>query len=55
MNMLQMLTSREQLMNDIECIIDSHFGEVEYKDDVIKELCDAVCFNFPTELNTLSA
>ena len=49
MNTLQMLMSREQLMNDIECIIESHFGEVEYKDEVIKQLCDAVVINFPTQ------
>ena len=45
---LEMLTAREQLMEDIDCIIESNFGEVEYKDDVIRQLCDAVCRNFPT-------
>ena len=45
---LEMLTAREQLMEDIDCIIESNFGEVEYKDDVIRQLCDAVCKNFPT-------
>ena len=44
---LEMLTQREQLMEDIDCIIESNFGEVEYKDDVIRQLCDAVCKNFP--------
>ena len=44
---LEMLTAREQLMEDIDCIIESNFGEVEYKDDVIRQLCDAVCRNFP--------
>ena len=44
---LEMLTQREQLMEDIDCIIESNFGEVEYKDDVIRQLCDAVCRNFP--------
>ena len=48
MNQLEMLTQREQLMEDIDCIIESNFGEVEYKDDVIRQLCDAVCKNFPT-------
>ena len=48
MNKLEMLTAREQLMEDIDCIIESNFGEVEYKDDVIRMLCDAVCKNFPT-------
>jgi flagellar biosynthesis/type III secretory pathway protein FliH len=45
---LEMLMQREQLMEDIDCIIESNFGEVEYKDDVIRQLCDAVCRNFPT-------
>ena len=45
---LEMLTAREQLMEDIDCIIESNFGEVEYKDDVIRQLCDAVCRNFPS-------
>ena len=48
MDNLEMLTQREQLMEDIDCIIESNFGEVEYKDDVIRQLCDAVCKNFPT-------
>jgi flagellar biosynthesis/type III secretory pathway protein FliH len=47
-NQLEMLSRREQLMEDIDCIIESNFGEVEYKDDVIRQLCDAVCKNFPT-------
>ena len=46
--MLEMLMAREQLMEDIDCIIESNFGEVEYKDDVIRQLCDAVCRNFPS-------
>ena len=46
--MLERLIAREQLMDDVESIINSHLGEVDYKDEVIKELCDAVCKNFPT-------
>ena len=45
----ELLTQREQLMEDIDCIIESNFGEVEYKDDVIRQLCDAVLKNFPTK------
>ena len=45
MNLHELLLAREQLMHDIDCIIDSHFGEVEYKDEVITQLCDAVCKN----------
>jgi len=47
-NQLEMLQQREQLMEDIICIMESNFGEVEYKDDVINMLCDAVCQNFPS-------
>ena len=46
---LEMLSAREQLMEDIDCIIEANFGEVEYKDDVIRMLCDAVCKNFPSK------
>ena len=51
MNYLEMLTAREQLMEDIDCIVESNFGEVEYKDDVVRQLCDAVVRNFPTPIN----
>lgn len=44
---LQTLSAREELMEDIEAIIESNYGCTEYKDDVIKELCDAVCLHFP--------
>jgi hypothetical protein len=47
MDRLEMLTRREQLMEDIIAIIDSNLGLVEYKDDVAKQLCDAVCIHFP--------
>ena len=57
---LEMLTAREQLMEDIDCIIESHFAGVEYKpaqgtdlayisDELIRTLCDAVCRNFPAK------
>ena len=52
---LEMLTAREQLMGDIDCIIESKFSEVfphtedydELRDELIETLCDAVCRNFP--------
>ena len=52
MNRLEMLTAREQLMEDIISIVDGMLENVEI-DDVDKEsmivgLCDAVCFNFPS-------
>ena len=46
-----MLSQREQLMEDIDCIIEANFGEVEYKaecNQLIETVCDAVCRNFPT-------
>jgi len=46
---MELRSRREQLQEDIDCIIESNFGEVEYKDDVIRQLCDAVLFNFPLQ------
>ena len=43
MTRLDFLTMREQVMENIEAIIDSNFGEVEYKDEVITQLCDMIC------------
>jgi len=48
MNDLEFLAAREQLMTDISDILDSNLGLVEYKDDLLKQLCTAVCRNFPT-------
>ena len=48
---LEMLMQREQLMEDIDCIITDYFQGVD--DDELNEvtriLCDAVCKNFPTK------
>ena len=54
---LEMLTQREQLMEDIDCIVfeffDEHYNmDDDYrpeKDDLVRILCDAVCKNFPTK------
>ena len=54
---LEMLTAREQLMEDIDCIIEERFSEVfphtedyvELRDELIETLCDAVCKNFPAK------
>ena len=54
MNNLQMLTAREQLMEDIDSIIDGFFIDTyegqypEERDELTRVLCDAVCKNFPT-------
>ena len=51
---LEMLTAREQLMEDIDCIVDDFFyekynGDITERDELIRILCDAVCKNFPTK------
>ena len=51
---LEMLTAREQLMSDIDCIIESFFWDTwgdeynEEQQELVKTLCDAVCANFPS-------
>ena len=54
-NQLEMLSQREQLMEDIENIVDECFTAMcgddydgEEKDILTRFLCDAVCKNFPT-------
>jgi hypothetical protein len=51
---LEMLSAREQLMEDIDCIIDGFFydtwGEEYYtqdREELVKVLCDAVWKNLP--------
>ena len=46
MDMLEMLTAREQLMEDIQCIIETRIDDD--CDGLIEALCDAVCANFPS-------
>ena len=47
MDRLEMLTAREQLMEDIQCIIETRIDDD--CDGLIEALCDAVCFNVPIE------
>ena len=57
MDNLEMLTAREQLMEDIDSIVESYYWEkpLEWEftaDDCVeltRILCDAVCKNFPTK------
>ena len=61
MDRLEMLTAREQLMEDIDCIVESvsssyvdrngiEWNTIEIDhEDLIRRLCDAVCQNFPTK------
>jgi len=50
---LEMLTAREQLMEDIDCIITSQYLDDKIDEDdmenLIVILCDAVVKNFPTK------
>jgi len=49
---LEILKQREQLMEDIDCIVEEHSYynnmEADKAEDLIRALCDAVCKNFPT-------
>ena len=54
--MIELLKQREQLMEDIDCIIESRFSAVfphtedyeDLRDELTEALCDAVCTHFPT-------
>ena len=50
---LEMLTAREQLMEDIDCIITSQYLDDKIDEDDMEDLivilCDAVVKNFPTK------
>ncbi len=58
LNKLEMLTQREQLMEDIDCIVNEQFlemfgwedvdGWTDQRSQMIEILCDAVCKNFPS-------
>ena len=51
MDQLEMLSAREQLMEDIDCIVDEYFQEycITHDPELVKLLCDAICKNFPTQ------
>jgi hypothetical protein len=56
-NKVLLLMAREQLMEDIDCIVDETFMEMfgwedvdkwsNHKDKLTSILCDAICRNFP--------
>ena len=55
---LEMLTQREQLMEDIDTICDEFFfanydGDLSVAEDFVRMLNDAVCKNFPTKWSWL--
>ena len=53
-NQLEMLSQREQLMEDIDSIVETFCWEMwegkypETQEELTRVLCDAVCKNFPT-------
>ena len=58
MDQLEMLSAREQLMEDIDAIVDEFTFDLPIDDihersqlaeDLSRILCDAVCQNFPTK------
>ena len=65
MNNVEMLTAREQLMEDIDAIVDEFTFDLPIDDihercqlaeDLTRVLCDAVCKNFPkTNISELEA
>ena len=46
---LEMLTQREQLMEDIDAIVDCFDRDTESNDELVLRLCDAVIKNFPVK------
>jgi len=48
-NKLDLLTAKEQLVEDIDCILYKYFQEypITYDHQLIKVFCDAVFNNFP--------
>ena len=52
LNKLEMLTQREQLMEDIDSIVDEFtfdlpIDDIHERSELAEYLCDAVCNNFP--------
>jgi len=50
MDQQELLTAREQLMEDIHVIIESRIDDD--CDGLIETLCDAVCYHFPVSRPT---
>ena len=46
---LEMLSQREQLMEDIDAIVDCFDRDTESNDELVLRLCDAVVKNFPAK------
>ena len=57
MNSLEMLTIREQLMEDIDAIVDGELNGIisdGLRDELVRRLDDAVCKNFPVTLKEVA-
>ena len=51
-DLLEMLSAREQLMEDIDCIVDGELSGIisdDLSNELVRRLCDAVCRNFPAQ------
>lgn len=51
-DLLEMLSAREQLMEDIDCIVESELEGIisdDLSNELVRRLCDAVCRNFPAQ------
>ena len=51
-DLLEMLSQREQLMEDIDCIVESELEGIisdDLSNELVRRLCDAVCRNFPAQ------
>ena len=51
MNNTDILSVREQLQEDLICLLESQFGEVDYLSDVQDLACQIVVSNFTKLLN----
>jgi hypothetical protein len=45
------ISVREQIQNDLICLLESHFGEVDYLEEVQDLACQIVVDNFAQLLN----
>jgi len=51
MNTNDILSVREQIQNDLICLLESQFGEVDYLSEVQDLACQIVADNFTKLLN----
>ena len=51
MNQTDIISVREQIQNDLICLLESQFGEVDYLSEVQDLACQIVVDNFTQLLN----